>query len=53
MTILTRKEIINSVLKSVNEALEKIPVERREAVCAEMLNSIAGIPVVYVPGEKE
>jgi|GEM_PF-3334805 hypothetical protein len=53
MTILTRKEMIESVLKSVNAALEKIPVERREAVCAEMLNSIAGIPVVYVPGEKE
>lgn len=53
MTILTRKEMIDSVLKSVNEALEKIPVERQESVCAEMLNLIAGIPVIYVPGGKE
>lgn len=53
MTILTRKEMIDSVLESVNEALEKIPVERQEAVCAEMLNLIAGFPVVYVLGGKE
>lgn len=53
MTILTRKEMIESMLKSMNDMLETIPPERRAKVAVAMLNSIAGYPIVYDPEEEK
>ena len=53
MTILTRKEVVESILKSINDMLETIPPERRAKVLAAMCNSIAGMPIVYDPEEEK
>jgi hypothetical protein len=53
MTVLTRKEVIESMLKSINDMLETIPPERRAKVLAAMCNSIAGMPIVYDPDEEK
>ena len=53
MTVLTRKEVIERILKSMNDMLETIPPERRAKVAVAMLNSMAGMPIVYDPEEKK
>lgn len=53
MTILKRKEVIERILKSINDALETIPPERRAKVAVAMLNSMAGMPIVYDPEEEK
>lgn len=52
MTILTRKEVIERMMKSIDDMLETIHPERRAKVLAAMCNSIAGMPIVYDPEEE-
>jgi hypothetical protein len=52
MTILTRKEVLESMVKSINDLLETIPPERRAKVLVGICNSMAGMPIVHDPEEK-
>jgi hypothetical protein len=53
MTIFTRKEVIESMMKSINDMLETIPPERRAKVLVAMCNSLAGMPIVYDTEEEK